>query len=130
MVRGKRIDDGEWVYGYLFENITSTRHLSYIIEGGFVPSVSMPNYRFIEVIPKTVGRYSGLKDKNGKEICEDDIVIIDIPKTDNFKAAIIYKNGSFWIDDLMPQLLGDYNKNINIISNMWENPGLLKGETK
>jgi len=71
--RGRRLDNGEWVYGGLIKPLNSPRrYIGYIElmdEGGEVVIV-----HYDEVDPATVGQSTGLKDKNGKEMYADDRV--------------------------------------------------------
>ena len=92
-----------------------------------------------EVIPKTVGQYTGLTDKNGKNIFEGDI--IKYKNTDGIKfngvaltviGKVVYneKNVSFAISgkDEIGAKHYDYFpiKNIEVIGNIHDNPELLK----
>lgn len=70
------IDTGEWVYGYYIKN---SEDRSFIVQNLYVdkignPSNMKPSIKCFEVDPETVGQYVKKKDKNNKEIYEDDIL--------------------------------------------------------
>ena len=68
LFRGKCIYNNEWVYGFLF----ITRKGQYNIKW-YDPQFG--SSKTSEVYPETIGQFTGLVDKNGKKIFEDDVFV-------------------------------------------------------
>ena len=125
--RGKRIDNDEWVYGYLWESQDPTK-TEKSIKATFIYTACSVE-RGYEVFPESVGQYTGLKDKNDKEIYEGDIL-----KLDGWKGTqqICFIKGAFCLADKEGAFVGDIHyihhasiKQSKIVGNIYENPELL-----
>ena len=142
--RGKRIDNGEWVYGWPFAD-TADCSLKKVGKCGCPHDGSkyfivewvddFHEYEEREVIPDTVGQYTGLKDKNGKRIFEGDILGSRYdnlyPDDVAIEAATWFRNGWYIRQGgNLPEALDEYGvlPYSEVIGNIHDNPELLKEE--
>ena len=88
LFRGKRIDNGEWVVGNLINSP----------DGRVAISETSGDWELHECIPTTICQCTGLRDKTGKLIWENDIAYMRCNGLSGF-GTVIYRDGSFWIDD-------------------------------
>lgn len=134
LFRGKRIDNGKWVYGYYFYD--SFYNKAYITVGNYCMRISKgkSNHRIInafEVDAKAVGQYTGLKDKNGNKIFEGDIVDFPDRCDDDGYGVVKYDadETEFGIeyDSIYTGLGRQYHsRDIEVIGNIYDSPELLK----
>lgn len=134
LFRGKRTDNGEWVYG----NYNNVNGKAYIF-----PEDATDSYDNYQVDPATVGQYTGVVDRNGKQVFEDDIIgytDTDTGKTKIFGVVKWYYEGNFYINtDTYCNYTSDndcanvgYMMNrattkLLVLGNIHDNPELLKG---
>ncbi|EKZ5170731.1 hypothetical protein DVC04_00700 [Listeria monocytogenes] len=145
--RGKRIDNGEWVYGNLMQFEDSA---TFIFADERKGASTLTYAHFIinnmhAIDEKTIGQYTGLKDKNGKKIFEGDIVTAfsninkytdsfarDVEPTFCFTSIVCdgacfkttYKGEPSYV---LNQNVSSLVKHMEVIGNIHENLDLLEG---
>lgn len=133
--KAKRKDNGEWVEGY-YLNVAKINH--FICTGkiklnGAVKGILAPE--MYEIDPDTLCQYTGLTDKNGEKIWENDIVQAWSEGSNAIGKVIrrvdglyimypAYQKKEFW--GLYPNKNG--KTTVEVIGNIFDNPELLEVE--
>lgn len=130
LYRGKRIKDGEWVEGYAVRYGFTGKEKWYI-----VPYYA-PDFYVFAVDPSTICQCTGLKDKNGNLIWENDIVAYwDSYSTESGLSEADCVGKVVWDDETISfqvtnrlsaesyEVLGD---ECSVIGNVFDNPELLE----
>ena len=139
LFRGKRIDNGEWIEGYyaVQSNHACFAHelkYTHFIFKDICLDFNLGGLQEFEVIPETVGQYTRLKDKNGKQIFEGDIV----QYYGTYPLEVYIEEGHTkirWYDTISASKYDELFFTIDregygeweIIGNIHDNPELLKG---
>lgn len=123
LFRGKRIDNCEWVYGFYWTNGLGNHFIRVIKK-------DEDNYsKFIiddfEVIQETVGQYTGLNDKYGKKIFENDIIVCSwllgsawhvVFIEGSYYLRNIYSNRCLSFSEVIERIKGNIQGNIMVIN--------------
>ena len=125
LFKAKRIDNGEWVEGNRIDSP----------DGRVAITETSGEWKLYECIPTTICQCTGLKDKNGKLIWENDVV----DRKETYSEIVKYKDGD-WISDYShahnKEAGSDYcnlgfyvkeRKCVEVIGNIFDNPELLEG---
>lgn len=129
LFKAKRLDNGEWVDGYYFKSFDaySEKEQHRIIEThcyffGQYEGFSEP----YEIDPDTLCQFTGLTDKNGNKIWENDIVG-HIGDKEEIIFPEIVEYGS-WDYNTYGFSVCCVTNDVKVIGNKFDNSGLLKGD--
>lgn len=133
LFRAKRIDNGDWVEG----NYTKLKWCNNIIHVVIPEGAEIDSGNSLceahDINPETLCQYTGMVDKNGNRIWEDDIVKHEI--SDTLGTVKWYQEDyvGWCVDDVMideQQFTDEMWDECEVIGNIFDHPELLKGETE
>lgn len=128
LFKAKRLDNGEWVEGNLITNERNEnqKYIGYIFDerNGVIE-----DFDLVEVIPATLCQFTGLTDKNGKKIWENDIAHIRSSGLSGY-GVIKYQNGKLvLVDEKRKRTYSLYGEwKIRKDGNIFDNAELLEVE--
>lgn len=141
LFRAKRTDNGEWINGYYVRQDETSycfkedyeshpENTKHYIAFDMQTDWGLPNRHLVtEIDPETLCQYTGLKDKNGKRIWENDIVRIE-NSMDEGIGNIKFCGGMWYADEKPNNSLHDIveydDGELEVIGNIFDTPELLK----
>ena len=136
LFRAKQIDDGEWVEGYyaMMGKGNLIRH--YIVQncaltGLFKNPEDNMYFNDVEIDPETLCQYTGMVDRNGKRIWENDIVKHEV--SDTIGTVKWYQEDyvGWCVDDVCideQQFTDEMWNECEVVGDIFDTPELLKGD--
>lgn len=137
LFKAKRIDNGEWVTGQYVKGLDMYgKEVHLIFEPTTIFYSSSETDGWSEIDPSTICQCTGLRDKNGKLIWENDIC----DRKEEYPEIVKYNNGDWTLDYSYSKgkesgycccNLGFYaleRKCVEVIGNIFDNPELLESE--
>lgn len=123
LFRGKRVDNGEWTEGYFFKSWDKV----FLLWG---MTGDCPNME--EVVPETVGQYTGFRDDQGVKIFEGDIVNVHYDDGASYLTEVHAYGNTLCVDvededydfttiDFAVDLWREYGCELRVISNIYDN---------
>lgn len=132
--RGKRIDNGEWLFGDL-RHIFHGEYRAHIVDNSNGLNNGVCG---LEVDSSTIGQFTGLTDKNGRKIFEGDIIKWKYLCNDHLVYQVVYEKGTAGfvtrrnfnnrdgIDCYSDSVFDDGGDMSEVIGNIHDNPELLE----
>lgn len=133
LFKAKRIEDDEWVEGYYQKRhnfLENEEHLIFYVDSHTV-------WEYVEIVPETLCQFTGLCDKNGKKIWENDILMAHLDESYPEDAAyetvewgvagwVAHETGS-----MDREYLGEFDlEHYEVVGNIFDQPELLQEEHK
>lgn len=133
LFKAKRIDNGEWVNGYYqkrYDLLGNERHLILHVDSRTV-------WELVEINPETLCQFTGLTDKNGNKIWENDILMahLDGSYPEDVTYETVEWNFAGWVgnetDSTDRKYLDEFDlEYFEVVGNIFDNPELLQEERK
>ena len=125
LFKAKRTDNGEWVEGFYLERYNAFKikeyFIFYLIKYGWIKKY--------KIDPDTLCQYTGLTDKNGQKIWENDI--IELPGEDGYFVCEWQEDTARFVlngEGLTVDFDNYWSYEVEVIGNIFDNPDLLEVE--
>lgn len=141
LFKAKQIDNGEWIEGSLIDLDIDSGYC-YIVQpykkASILPIIFLITDRMKLVEPETLCQFTGLCDKNGKKIWENDIVLVIYEnryyeKKELSTGRIVFIRGAWYIGGKVWNELYAIDEDaifqVEIVGNIFDNPELLQEES-
>ena len=132
LFKAKRVDNAEWVEGYYVKkyDLLGKRHLILYVDNHV-------RWECVEIDPETLCQFTGLCDKNGKKIWENDILMAHLDESypEDATYETVEWNVAGWVthetDSTDKQYLDKFDlEHYEVVGNIFDNPELLQEEHK
>lgn len=132
LFKAKRIEDDEWIEGYYQKRhnfLGNEEHLIFHVDGRTV-------WEYTEIVPETLCQFTGLCDKNGKKIWENDILMAHLDES--YPEDVAYETVEWgvagWVahetGSMDREYLGEFDlEHYEVVGNIFDNKELLQEET-